>query len=290
MKTYLDCYPCFLRQSLEAARIAGADEPQQYRVLQAVAAKIPEFELTSTAPEMVYQIHQIVRRETGAVDPYYQLKEASTRQALALYPRLKALVAAAPDPFEMAVRLSIAGNIIDLGMSTEYDLEGAIERAINQPFGVNALPALRAALAQADMVLYLADNTGETVFDRVLIETLDQPVTYVVKNGPILNDATRADALAAGLGGIAAIVENGSAAAGTILELCSPEFRRQFAAAKLIIAKGQGNYESLSGVAAPIFFLLQAKCPVVARDLDVPLKSMVLKFGANGVQNHDVEP
>ena len=279
MKTYLDCYPCFLRQSLEAARMAGANESQQHRVLQAVASKIQDFELTSTAPEMVYQIHRIVRQETGAADPYRQAKDDSTRQALALYPRLKSMVAAADDPLEFAVRLSIAGNIIDLGMSTSYDLEGAIERVLAEPFGVSALPAFRAALTGAKQILYLADNTGETVFDRILIETLQKPVTYVVKGGPILNDATRPDALAAGLDAVAEIVDNGSDAPGTVLELCSPTFRRLFAGAEFIIAKGQGNYESLSGTAGPIFFLLQAKCPVVARDLGAPVKSIVLANG-----------
>ena len=95
MRTYLDCYPCFLRQTLEAARMAGADEDRQYRVLQEVLNELGRFKLTSTPPEMAYRIHQIVRQEMGGRDPYRQAKETSTRQALALYPRLKALVAEA---------------------------------------------------------------------------------------------------------------------------------------------------------------------------------------------------
>ena len=114
------------------------------------------------------------------------------------------------------------------------------------------------------------------MFDRVLIETLAKPVTYVVKGGPILNDATRQDALAAGLDWIATIVDNGSNAPGTLIELCSEEFRSRLTAADLIIAKGQANYESLSGTNAPIFFLLQAKCPVIARDLGVLVRSIVV--------------
>ena len=279
MKTYLDCYPCFLRQALEAARMAGADENRQYWVLQEVLDELHQFELTSTPPEMGYRIHQIVRREMGGRDPYQQAKENSTRQALDLYPRLKALVAEAGDPLETAVRLSIAGNIIDLGLGGEYDLEGTIERVLAQPFAIDAYAAFRDGLTQADWVLYVADNAGETVFDRVLIETLGKPVTYAVKGGPILNDATQRDALAAGLGPVTTIVDNGSNAPGTIMELCSQEFRHLLAQAKLIIAKGQANYESLSRTAAPIFFLLQAKCPVIAQSLEVPIKSIVLKQG-----------
>jgi uncharacterized protein with ATP-grasp and redox domains len=98
MRTYLDCYPCFLRQALEAARMAGADEDQQYQVLQEVLHELRRFKLSSTPPEMAYRIHQIVRREMGGRDPYQQAKETSTRQSLNLYPRLKALIAEADDP------------------------------------------------------------------------------------------------------------------------------------------------------------------------------------------------
>lgn len=279
MRTYLDCYPCFLRQTLEAARMAGADENRQYRVLQEVLNELGRFKLTSTPPEMAYRIHQIVRQEMGGRDPYRQAKETSTRQALGLYPRLKALVTEADDPLKTAVRLSIAGNIIDLGLGQEYDLGETIERVLTQPFAIDAYPAFRDGLTWADRVLYLADNAGETVFDRVLIETLNKAVTYAVKGGPILNDATRQDALAAGLGPVTTIVDNGSNAPGTIIGLCSQEFRHLLAQAELVIAKGQANYESLSGTIAPIFFLLQAKCPVIARSLEVPIKSIVLKQG-----------
>jgi len=276
MKTYLDCYPCFLRQTLEAARMAGLDEARQYRVLQKVMNELNQFGLTSTSPKMAYTIHQVVRQEVNGHDPYQTAKEESTQQALALYPQLKTLVAEADDPFETAVRLSIAGNIIDLGMAREYNLEETIERVLTQPFAIDALAALRETIAKTEQILYLADNAGETVFDRILIETLAKPVTYVVKGGPILNDATRQDALAAGLDWVAIIVDNGSNAPGTLIELCSEEFRSRLIAAELIIAKGQANYESLSGTDAPIFFLLQAKCPVIARDLGVSVRSIVV--------------
>jgi len=259
--------------------MAGADEKRQYWVLQEVLDELRRFELTSTPPEMGYRIHQIVRREMDVRDPYEQAKAVSTRRALALYPGLKNLVAEAANPLRTAVRLSIAGNIIDLGVAQEYDLEGTIQRVLAQPFAIDAYAAFREGLARAEGVLYLADNAGETVFDRVLIETLGKPVTYVVKGGPILNDATQQDALAAGLNSVVTIVDNGCDAPGTIIRLCSQEFRHLLAEADLIIAKGQANYETLNDTAAPIFFLLQAKCPMIARSLGVPVKSIVLKDG-----------
>jgi uncharacterized protein with ATP-grasp and redox domains len=279
MKTFLDCYPCFLRQALAAARLAGADEGQQAAVLGRVLDVLREIEPSITPPEIADRVHRIVRREVGDGDPYRTAKEAGTRQALALYARLEELVAKAGDPLETALRLSIAGNVIDLGPSQEYDLWGTVERVLVQPFAVDDGVALREALSKVGRVLYLADNAGETVFDRVLIETLDVPVVYAVKGGPILNDATREDALAAGLDRVAELVDTGSDAPGTILARCSEAFRRLYTAAEVVIAKGQGNYETLSEEGPKVFSLLQVKCPVIARDVGVPVGSIVLKQG-----------
>jgi uncharacterized protein with ATP-grasp and redox domains len=279
MKTYLDCYPCFLRQALDAARMAGASEGQQKAVLDRVLDVLRQVETSSTPPEIGDRVHRIVRQEVGDDDPYRAAKEVSTRQALALYPRMKALLAGADDPLEVAVRMSIAGNIIDLAPAREYDLWGAVERVLAQPFAIDDRAALRGALSRARRVLYLADNAGETVFDRLLIETLALPVSYAVKGGPILNDATRQDALAAGIDRAAEIVSTGSDAPGTILDRCSEGFRRLYDEAELIVAKGQANYETLSDEGPDVFLLLQTKCPVIARDVGVPVGSIVLRQG-----------
>jgi len=321
MRTYLDCYPCFLRQALDAARMAGADERQQKRVLDCVLGLLRQTGLSGTPPEIGDQVHRIVRREVGNDDPYQAAKEAGTAEALALYSRLKALVAESDDPLEVAIRLSIAGNIIDFGPGSGYDdLWGTVRRVLRQPFALcprspDASAALRAALSavesptcwgkaggvlyladnagetvfdtvesptcwgKAGGVLYLADNAGETVFDRVLIETLAVPVTYAVKGGPILNDATREDALAAGIDQVAEVIGTGSDAPGTILARCSEAFRQRVQSASVVIAKGQANYETLSEEGPKVFFLLQTKCPVIARDVGVPVGSIVLTQG-----------
>jgi hypothetical protein len=214
----------------------------------------------------------------GDSDPYQGVKVEGTRSALALYPHLKALVGASADPLDTAVRVSIAGNIIDFGVRDDVpDLWATVERVLKAPLAVDHLAALRSALATADHVLFLADNAGETVFDRVLIETLEPPVLYAVKGGPVLNDATRQDALAAGLATCSTVVENGSRAPGTVLELCSTQFRDTFAGAPLIIAKGQANYETLSEAGPRVFCLLQVKCPVIADDVGTPVGSAVVR-------------
>ena len=284
MKTYLDCYPCFLRQALYAARIAGADEHQQQVVLGLVLNLLRQVEPSSTPPEIGDQVHRLVRQEVSDGDPYRAIKEASTRYAQSLYPRMKALLVEADDPLDVAVRLAIAGNIIDAAPDREYDLWDTVERVLVQPFAIDDGGAFREALTKVDRVLYLADNAGETVFDRVLIEALDTPVTYAVKGGPTLNDATREDALVAGVDQVAEVVSTGSDAPGTVLDRCSDEFRRLYAKAELVIAKGQANYETLSKEGPKVFCLLQTKCPVIARDVGVPVGSIVLSQRGIGVK------
>ena len=284
MRTYLDCYPCFLRQALHAARMAGADEHQQKAVLDLVLDLLKQVEPSSTPPEIGDQVHRLVRQEVSDGDPYRAIKEASTRYAQSLYPRMKALLVEADDPLDVAVRLGIAGNIIDAAPDREYDLWDTVERVLVQPFAIDDGGAFREALARVDRVLYLADNAGETVFDRVLIEALDTPVTYAVKGGPTLNDATREDALAAGVDQVAEVVSTGSDAPGTVLDRCSDEFRRLYDKAELVIAKGQANYETLSEKGPKVFCLLQTKCPVIARDVGVPVGSIVLSQRDMGVK------
>jgi len=239
--------------------------------------ELSTFPRNSTPPQLAYRIHQQVQQLTNNMDPYREDKKQATQQALALYPELKKKVNEASDPLEMALRIAIAGNIIDLGVADSYDLDATLSRVLTQPLAINDLIPLRSALAKSVSILYLADNAGETVFDKVLIETLELPVTYVVKAGPIINDATHEDALVAGIDQVAKIIDNGSNAPGTLLDQCSDVFRKHFTQADLIIAKGQANYESLSDSSAPIFFLLQAKCNVIAQDLGIAEGGSVLK-------------
>lgn len=276
MKFALDCYACALRHTLEAARRAGMDEADQSKALQRVLQILVDLKADSASAEIMTKTHTIIREITGIEDVYHDEKIESTQEALALYPQLKEEISRSTDPLETAARLSIAGNIIDYGAFDGYDLEGTIRRVMEQPFAINDLESLRNAIDKADQILYLADNAGETVFDRLLIETIQKPVVYAVKESPILNDATLEDARMAGLDKVAELVSCGASCPGTLLEQCSTEFIERFRQAELIIAKGMGNYEALSDVAAPIYFLLQVKCELVAHNLSVPKGSIVV--------------
>jgi len=277
MRTYLDCFPCFLSQALRAARMATDDTEQIKSVLDDVGRMLSTIPLSSSPPESGRRVYQKVSEITGNPDPYQALKQKSTREALAMYPVLKRRVEAADDRLMTAVRMAIAGNVIDFGPGKAFDLNTVVEETLRRDFAICDIRAFRDALNQAESVLFIGDNAGESVFDRLLIEELNQPVHYAVRGKPIINDVTWDHAVAAGIDQVADIISSGSDAPGVILERCSPEFRAVYERSPLIISKGQGNYEALSGRGGPVFFLLKTKCRVIADHAGVAEGDIILK-------------
>jgi len=277
METYLDCIPCFFRQALFAARVATADEALHREVLVRLGARLSDVRLNGSPPVIGSLVYAIVRDVTGKPDPFKELKRESTQKALSLYPMLRRMVETSPDPLRTAVRLAIAGNIIDFGANPAFELEKEVQGLLQTSLAVDHFQAFRARLEVSDWVLYLGDNAGETVFDRLLIETMEKPVLYAVRNTPMINDATREDADMAGLSDVARVLSSGCDAPGTILEWCSQEFRSTFHKAPIIISKGQGNFESLADQRGPLFHLLKVKCGVIAEILGVAEGGLVLQ-------------
>lgn len=277
MKLYLDCYPCILRQTLQACRIAGVPEKEQIGIMGEMMSLLQEVDPSSRPPDIAARMHKLIRNLTKCEDPYLELKQTSTKNALSLYTELKRKISESKNPFDTAVRLSIAGNIIDFGTGSDFDLPSVIQRVLTQPYAIDHTVELKEEISNSETILFLADNAGETVFDRLLIETIEKHVIYAVKDAPVLNDATIEDALMAGLDRAAEVISCGARSPGTILNQCSEEFINIYEQAVLVIAKGQGNYEALSEEKKNIFFLLQTKCDVLARDLEVPVGSIVAK-------------
>jgi uncharacterized protein with ATP-grasp and redox domains len=198
-----------------------------------------------------------------------------------MYPELKARVETSVDPFAAAVSLAIAGNVIDFGCRshvTPADVRQAIEDALDHPLDSVTVADLRRRIESARLILYLADNAGEIVFDRLLLEQMPiERVTLVVRGDPVINDATREDAEAAGLNSLVRVTDNGSDVPGTILESCSRSFQTRFARSDLVIAKGQGNYETLGETHPQVVFLFKVKCPVVARDVGCDVGRLIVR-------------
>jgi len=278
MKTSIECIPCFIRQAAEAIALSTQDPLQQSRILREVMHALADLDWQGSPPMVAAELHRIIREMTGDIDPYRTVKNRMNRLALEALPGCRKLIADAADPHQAIIRLAVAGNLLDCGAKTQIaadDLPELFATLWDQPLAGDPQEIFHAA-EQADRILYLADNAGEIILDRLLIEALPMDkVTVAVRGNPILNDALREDAKLAGITELVPVIDNGSAAPGTDLADCSAEFRAHFNLADMIIAKGQGNYETLSEVRAPIFFLFTVKCPLVAAQIGEPTGSLV---------------
>jgi hypothetical protein len=240
-------------------------------------------DLNQSPPAIAQRIHRRLRELTGVTDPYREAKEWQNRIAMELVLNFRAEVTSAKNPLLMAARLAIAGNVIDMGSNgnlTEADVRQSLSKALTEPF-FGEEDRFQQAIAQAKSVLYLADNAGEIAFDQLLIEQIikqvsPERVTLVVRGAPVLNDATLIDVHTVGIDRIVEAINNGSDAPGTILNDCSEELRRRFAEADLIVAKGQGNFETLSNNPSNIFFLFKVKCTVIANLVNQPIGMQML--------------
>ncbi len=277
MKTYLECLPCFMNQALRAGRMTTDDDAKVKKILDEVGGMIKYMPMEKTPAELGANVYKIIREITGVNDPYKKIKQENIAEAKALYPKLKQIVAKSENRLLTAIRIAIAGNVIDFGVNKTFSLVEDISRILEQKFAVLDFDIFVEELKNAKSILYLGDNAGESVFDKLLIEEMNKPVTYAVREIPVINDLVIQDAIDSGLDEVATIISSGTTAPGTILELCNPEFIQKFNNADMIISKGQGNYEGLSENNRSIFFLLKAKCPVISKHLNVIENDIVLK-------------
>jgi damage-control phosphatase, subfamily I len=278
MKTYLDCIPCMMDQALRVGRIATTDEKKIKKLLDVVGERIKYIPMENTPPEMGNFIYKEVRKIMGVNDPYKKIKDSNINEVKILYPELKEIINNSDNRLFTAIKLAIAGNIIDLGMNKNFNISSHFPQILAKDFAINDFDEFIKHYEKANSILYIGDNAGESVFDKILIEELLIPVTYVVRDIPVLNDVTIDDAINSGIEEVAEIISSGTTAPGTILSLCNENFIEKFYNADMIISKGQGNYEGLSNVKRSVFFLLEAKCPIIAKDLNVKENDIVLKF------------
>lgn len=282
MQVKPECVPCYFTQVLSALKHANLPSERQTQILYQVAQFIPELPVDETPSHNSTLILRQACHLMGIEDPYLTAKRVSNQKALQALQRLPDYHEVL-DPMLYALRLAVAGNVIDLGIRTDYDIENSLKEALQHPLDAGAYCEFLKALSKARSVLIVGDNSGEIVFDRVVIRVLKEmrkDVAYAVKSSPILNDATREDAEAAGITRLVPVIETGNGFLGVEWEECSEEFRSTFLQADVVLAKGQANYESLEGTpwaGDKTFFLLKAKCPVVAEHLGVPLGEWVLR-------------
>ena len=279
MVTSIDCIPCLLRQTIEALRFSFTDKKIQEKILKEIILLTAELDLTLPPPLIAGEIHRRMRNISKIDDPYKDIKKKFTHLALSMIEQCRLNINSSKDPFLSALKLSIAGNIIDSGAKSglnEKEVIEQIDTALNEVLHGD-IDTLASAVKKADKILYIADNAGEIVFDLPLIELIgSEKITFVVRGGPVINDATIEDAINSGITTAVKVISSGSDIPGTIPDICSSEFQKHYHDADLIISKGQGNYETLSEEKKNIFFLLKVKCAVIAEHTGFPIGSHVL--------------
>lgn len=275
----MDCLPCVLRQVLEASRMATDKAESQAKIMDEALMILANYKRYQSSPDIVKDMHQVVKRLTGISDPYKAVKERDIKAAKEASPLLREFVGNKQGKLYWALKTAATGNIIDSAIYNSLNFTDCLENEIAKKFSTCDLDIFEEELKSAKSILIIGDNAGETVFDRVLIEYLPgYEITYAVRNEPIINDATLQDAYDSGLCDCADIITTGCGAPGAILNECGAEFLSVFNRADIVISKGQGNFEALSDCRRPVFFLLKAKCAMIARRLGVNLNSYVFKY------------
>jgi len=278
MKIYKRCFPCFDKQ-LESA-LMQIDKGLHDDIIQEVQKLFANIDVSLSPPEIAGEMFAIINKFTNNLDTYFDIKEKSNKYISDMLDELYALIADSDDAFATGLKLAITGNIIDYGAKNNYsetEIHNELELGLSAKFADNDIEQFKNEINKADKILYLTDNAGEIVFDKLFIEQLPMgKITVAVRGKPAINDALLKDAKDIGLDKIVKVIDNGAGYPGTVLNKCSDEFIELFNNADLIISKGQGNYETLSEVNANIWFLLRAKCPVVAEDLNVQIGDFII--------------
>lgn len=281
MKVQVDCVHCYLKQVVSTMKRMELKDEIQYEILYKIMEEIKNLDNSKTPAYNSSVILEKAYEMLGESDPYILAKKESNDAALSFYADLKEKLLSSEDNLHDAIKIAVAGNVIDLGIYRDFDIGSALSHIMEEGFSVDCFDLFQKELEDTDSVLIIGDNAGEIVFDKILIEELiriGKSVTYVVKSHPVLNDATMADAEYVGLTDIAHVIETGSGHLGVSLEDISDEFKHELEVANLIISKGQANFESLEDIdwiAQKTFFLLKIKCEEVARISGLDFNSMV---------------
>ncbi|MFC1551764.1 DUF89 domain-containing protein [Candidatus Latescibacterota bacterium] len=282
MKLELECMPCIMKQAYNTARRSTVDENIIREILDRTAEYVATLDMDQTPADASYFAYLKTRELTGNADPYKKEKRRYNDICLSIAPDIRKRIDNSDDPLYTAIKAAIFGNLIDLGIGFAFDIEKDMETIFSREPDINDYEELKAILRSGrKKILYLGDNAGEIVFDRLFIEKIkdDHDVTFVVKKGPIINDATMEDAVHTGITDIVRVIDTGSDGIGVKWSEVSDEFREMYDSADLIISKGQGNFETNSDKRPNIFFLLKAKCESVARKLNVDFGDIVIKKG-----------
>ncbi len=288
MKIAPDCIVCNLNAGLTAIREVTS-EKDSIKALTIEIMKLPAMrglDWSITGSQLVEQIFTTITAALGDPDPFKRWKKQHNDKCLSFYPLLRQAVTESQNPLFTAVNLAIMGNSIDpMGLETPHAVEQVIRESLTREVSRKSFADLEKRLRLSELVLYLGDNCGEIVYDKLLIETIkshyDTEVVFVVRSVPTLNDATTGEAKLVGMDDTATVIENGidGPFPGTILSRCSERLRELWSSADLVMSKGGGNFDSLDeeeDLGTPLYYMLMSKCMPYREYFNVPLHYPIL--------------
>ena len=278
MNISLDCIPCIVNSFLRLLKSGILPDAEKEPAMRHLLDFLAKADYHQSPPALGREMHRVIREVLKNPDPYKEIKKKYNRMMLDLYNNFKNMVQKADDSFDMAMRLAIAGNVIDFGPQHQLDVMDTINRVVHAELAIDDSPQLRRDLQRASTILYVGDNCGEIVLDKLFIETMNHPnVYFAVRGRPVINDATIEDAKEVEMDKVAKIITTGDDAPGAVWETASEKFKNYFLNADVVISKGQGNLEGLIDVKHNIYFLLVTKCDLIASRVGARTGDFIVK-------------
>lgn len=276
MNSHTDCISCVVNKANSLADKYITDKNQKHHFMKKVLKEIIEIDYKRTAPYLVAKVMRLLRNEIKVDDIYFEEKQFFTKKLLKMEDEITKTVDSFEDKILNGLKIALAGNIIDFGVFDDVDyafVKTVIDEAFHVHFDEKTISNFKLSLEKSKKLLYIGDNTGEIVFDKIFIKKIkekypDLKVYFSVRGEPILNDSTTEDALMVGMDKYAQILSSGSDLPGTDLIEVSDEFKKVFNEADLVLSKGQGNFESLPGCCHNVYYLLLCKCNLLTKQLN----------------------
>ncbi|SFV49788.1 DUF89 domain of unknown function [hydrothermal vent metagenome] len=278
------CIECIINQAKRVAQTLQTDAQTAQKLIDTAKEMSRDFSFSKTPPEVAAPLYEELARILEKEDIYDEVKELSTQKALTLLPLLQKHLQKSDDPFDTALKIAIAGNVIDLASEVSFDLDEELEKIFQTNYAIDDSKELALLLAKAKWVVVLGDNVGEHVFDKLFIQTLqslyhDIKFYYFVRGKPIINDVTLKEAKEIEFESVCEVIDSGVDTPGFVYDRATKEAKRLFDDADLVISKGMGNYECLTpSHKSPIAFLLKVKCSVVATSLGKEVGDIIVKI------------
>jgi uncharacterized protein with ATP-grasp and redox domains len=284
MNLNLACILCNIKQVLTVTDLFKLDSARKEAIMRDVLGYLHSADYQRSNPEVIKGTWDIITKHINDKDPYREIKAYYNKELSNIAGKIRALINQSQDKFDTALKIAITANLIDFAANHTFDeamLLQKITAAEEQHLSIDDSTQLYEKLKAAGTLLYLGDNCGEIVLDKIFIEYIKETfpnikVYFGVRGEPIVNDVTIDDANMVQMRQVAEVVSNGDGSLGTVMAKTSTRFRELFYQADVILAKGQGNFESLSEIdRGNIFFLFMAKCEAVASLLHIPKLSIV---------------